>query len=169
MNIVPASQNNFSAAIGLLKKNNLPTEDLNPAKHLFVVEEDDKVVATIAVEYDHHNALLRSLSVAKEKRNSGIGRMLVEFIEDLVQKQGVQTIYLLTTTASDFFLKRAYKIIDRNAVPEFIKTTNEYSVLCPLSSTLMKKNFHEKENPFCLYREQQPQPDERGFRKNARR
>ena len=103
MNIVPASQNSFSAAIELLKKNNLPTEDLNPGTQLFVVEEDDKVVATVAVEYDYNDALLRSLCVSQEKRNSGVGNELVSFIEEYVRQQGVQTIFLLTTTAADFF------------------------------------------------------------------
>jgi amino-acid N-acetyltransferase len=141
MNIVPASQNSFSAAIALLKKNNLPTEDLDPGKQLFVVEEGDNVVATVAVEYNYNDALLRSLSVSEEKRKSGIGAELVEFIEGYVQKQGVQRIYLLTTTAADFFSKRGYTIIDRNNIPEFIKNTKEYSTICSSSSTLMKKEF----------------------------
>jgi len=141
MNIVPASQNSFSAAIALLKKNNLPTEDLDPGKQMFVVEEGDEVIATVAIEYDYNDALLRSLSVSKEKRNSGIGAELVEFIEDYVKKQGVQNIYLLTTTAADFFSKKGYKIIDRNTIPEFIKNTSEYSVLCASSSTVMKKEL----------------------------
>ncbi|MBO9681788.1 MAG: GNAT family N-acetyltransferase [Flavisolibacter sp.] len=141
MNIVPASQNSFSAAIALLKKNNLPTEDLDPGKQLFVVEEGDNVIATVAVEYNYTDALLRSLSVSPEKRNSGIGAELVQFIEDYVQKQGVQTVYLLTTTAADFFSKRGYTIIDRNNVPDFIKNTSEYSVICSSSSTIMKKEL----------------------------
>ena len=139
MNIVPDSQNNFSKAIQLLKKNNLPTEDINPGTQLFVVEEENNVVGTVAVEYNFNEALLRSLSVSEEKRNAGIGLMLVEFIEDYVQKQGVKSIYLLTTTAENFFLKRGYQKTDRNAVPDFIKNTKEYSVLCSSSSTLMKK------------------------------
>ncbi|HTM93852.1 MAG TPA: arsenic resistance N-acetyltransferase ArsN2 [Flavisolibacter sp.] len=141
MNIVPASQNSFSAAIALLKKNNLPTEDLDPGKQLFVVEEGDEVIATVAVEYNYADALLRSLSVSPEKRNSGIGAELVEFIEDYVQKQGVQTVYLLTTTAVDFFSKKGYTISDRSVVPDFIKNTSEYSVICSSSSTLMKKEL----------------------------
>jgi amino-acid N-acetyltransferase len=141
MNIVPASQNSFTAAIDLLKKNNLPTEDITSGTQLFVVEDGDEVVATIAVEYDYNDALLRSLSVSEEKRKSGIGAELVSFIEDYVQKQGVQAIFLLTTTAADFFSKRGYKIIDRNDVPEFIQNTKEYSVICASSSTLMKKKF----------------------------
>jgi amino-acid N-acetyltransferase len=141
VNIVPASQNSFSAAIDLLKKNNLPTEDLSPGTQLFVIEEGDEVVATVAVEYDYNDALLRSLSVSEEKRTSGIGKKLVVFVEDYVKKQGVQNIYLLTTTAEDFFLKRGYKTIGRNAVPDFIKNTSEYSVVCASSSTLMKKEL----------------------------
>ena len=137
MNIVPASQNSFSAAIELLKKNNLPTEDLNPGTQLFVVEEDDKVVATVAVEYDYNDALLRSLCVSQEKRNSGVGNELVSFIEEYVRQQGVQNIFLLTTTAADFFKKRGYTIIDRSNVPKFIRNTKEYSVICA-SSTLMR-------------------------------
>ena len=138
MNIVPASQNSFSAAIELLKKNNLPTEDLNPGTQLFVVEEDDKVVATVAVEYDYNDALLRSLCVSQEKRNSGVGNELVSFIEEYVRQQGVQNIFLLTTTAADFFKKRGYTILDRSNVPKFIRNTKEYSVICA-SSTLMRK------------------------------
>jgi amino-acid N-acetyltransferase len=141
MNIVPASQNSFSAAIALLKENNLPTEDLDPGKQLFVVEEGDRVIGTVAVEYDYNHALLRSLSVDEDKRASGIGATLVDFIEDYVRKQGVQAIYLLTTTAPDFFLKRGYEIMARNNVPAFIKNTKEYSIICASSSTLMKKDL----------------------------
>jgi amino-acid N-acetyltransferase len=144
MNIVPASQNSFSAAIDLLKRNNLPTEDITQGTQLFVVEEDNKVIATVAVEYDYNEALLRSLSVSEEKRNSGIGAELVSFIEDYVRKQGVQNIFLLTTTAADFFSRRGYKIIARSNVPEFIQNTTEYSVICASSSTLMKKSFHKE-------------------------
>ena len=141
MNIVPASQNSFSAAIALLKKNNLPTEDLDSGKQLFVVEEGDEVIATIAVEYDYNNALLRSLSVSEEKRRTGIGAELVRFVEDYVAEQGVQNIFLLTTTASQFFSSRGYQIVDRSNVPDFIKNTKEYSFICASSSILMKKDL----------------------------
>ena len=141
MNIAPASQNSFSGAIDLLKKNNLPTEDLHPGTQLFVVEEDNIVIATVAVEYDYNDALLRSLSVSEEKRTLGIGKKLVGFIEDYVKRQGVQNIFLLTTTAADFFSGRGYKIIDRTNIPAFIQNTKEYSVLCASSSTLMKKQL----------------------------
>jgi amino-acid N-acetyltransferase len=141
MNIVPASQNNFSCAVDLLKKNNLPTEDINPGTQLFVVEEENKVIATIAVECDYNNALLRSLSVSEEKRNSGIGKQLVDFIEDYVKNQGVQDIYILTTTADKFFAKREYQKIERAAAPPFIQNTSEFSSVCPSSAIIMRKQL----------------------------
>jgi amino-acid N-acetyltransferase len=105
------------------------------------VEDGDEVIATVAVEYDYNNALLRSLSVSEEKRKTGMGAELVSFIEDYVKKQGVQNVFLLTTTAADFFSKRGYKIIERSNVPDFIQNTTEYSVICASSSTLMKKEL----------------------------
>ena len=40
MNIVPITQNNFSSALSLLKKNQLPTEDISETTKLFVLEDE---------------------------------------------------------------------------------------------------------------------------------
>lgn len=139
MNIVPASQNSFSAAVRLLESCGLPTQDINPGTQLFVMEEGDKVIGTVAVEYDYHHALLRSLSVEENYRNKGIGEKLVDFIEDYVRQQGVQTIFILTTTASGFLLKRGYQKTERTEVPAFIQSTSEFRFICPSSAIVMKK------------------------------
>jgi amino-acid N-acetyltransferase len=141
MNILPASVDSFTAAIALLKKNGLPTEDVTAGTQLFVMEEENEVVGTIAVEYDYENALLRSLCVSKDKQKHGTGSLLVNFIEDYVRKQGVQQIYLLTTTAAGFFSKRGYTIIDRKDVPASIKGSAQFRSLCPATATLMKKQL----------------------------
>lgn len=141
MNIAPLTQNNFSSAIGLLKKNNLPTEDISEITKLFVLEDDQVVAGTIALEYSGKEALLRSLSVDQEKRNMGFGRELVDFIENFGKQQGVENIYLLTTTADEFFLKRGYIIVDRTLAPSFIRGTSEFSSVCPSSAVVMKKEL----------------------------
>jgi amino-acid N-acetyltransferase len=141
MNIVPASQNSFTAAIRLLQTCGLPTEDITPGTQLFVAEEDNEVIATVAVEYDYSNALLRSLCVDKHYRKKGIGEDLVSFIEDYVARQGVQNIYILTTTAENFFTKRGYQKDKRTEVPFFIQNTSEFSSLCSSSAVLMKKSI----------------------------
>lgn len=139
MNIVPITQNNFSSALNLLKKNQLPTEDISDRTKLFVLEDEQEIVGTIAIEYSHSEGLLRSLSVDQNKRNKGYGKTLVDFIERFALKEGISDVYLLTTTAEPFFNRNGYVSIDRNTVPEFIRQTSEFSSVCPSSAAVMKK------------------------------
>ena len=141
MNVVPASQNSFTAAIRLLEKCGLPTQGITSGTQLFVIEEANSVVGTVAAEYDYDNALLRSLSVADNRRNKGIGEALVDFIENYVRQLGVQNIYILTTTAEKFFSKRGYQTIERTKAPAFIQNTSEFTSLCPSSATVMRKQL----------------------------
>lgn len=135
-----ASPTAFAKAIALLKRNDLPVNDISQGTQLYVMEDDNKVVGTIAVEYDQDNALLRCLSVAGHTRNAGLGKMLVDFIEDYLSNQGVQNIYLLTTTAKNFFSNRGYAVIDRMAVAVFIGKASECSLVCPALATSIKKS-----------------------------
>jgi amino-acid N-acetyltransferase len=139
MNIVPASQNSLTAAIALLEICRLPTSDIQAQTKLFVMEEDATIIGTVAFEYGGGDALLRSLSVEANYRNKGIARRLVSFIENEARLQGVQNIYLLTTTAVDFFEKMGYQTAQRMRAPKFIQDTSEFASLCPSSATLMKK------------------------------
>jgi amino-acid N-acetyltransferase len=141
MNITTITQNNFTKAIRLLEQNGLPTKDLSAATKLFVLEESNEVVGTIALEHVEKDGLLRSLSVSSGKRKTGLGELLVRFIEDYAKKQGVENIYLLTTTAAHFFAKRGYKTINREDASPFLKSTSEYCSVCPASATVMMKTI----------------------------
>jgi amino-acid N-acetyltransferase len=139
MIMVPLTQNNFTAALDLLKKNNLPTEDISEATSLFVVEEDNSVIGTIALEYAGSEGLLRSLAVAEDHRQKGLGGELVSFIEAYAMRQGIQQLYLLTTTAEKFFAKRGYLVVERTAVSPFIQNSSEFASVCPSTAVVMKK------------------------------
>ena len=141
MNIVPITQNNFSSALSLLKKNQLPTEDVSERTKLFVLEDEQTISGTIAIEYSGTEGLLRSLSVDENKRSKGYGKTLVDFIENFASGEGVKNIYLLTTTAESFFSRNGYITIDRNTVPEFIRQSTEFSSVCPSSAVVMKKTL----------------------------
>ena len=141
MNIVPITQNNFSSALSLLKKNQLPTEDVSERTKLFVLEDEQTISGTIAIEYSGAEGLLRSLSVDENKRSKGYGKTLVDFIENFASGEGVKNIYLLTTTAESFFSRNGYITIDRNTVPEFIRQSTEFSSVCPSSAVVMKKTL----------------------------
>ena len=141
MHVLPASPERFSQAIALLEKNGLPTKDISPGTQLFVAEENGEMKGTIAVEYDFNDALLRSLCVDEHNRSKGTGEALVRFIEDYVQQQGIQNIYLLTTTAMSFFSRLGYRVVERHRVASFIQTTSEFTSVCPASATVMVKSL----------------------------
>lgn len=143
MRIIPASPDQFPNAIELISTSGLPVDDISSGTQLFVMEDSDEVIGTVAVEYNFNDALLRSLSVKENKRGHGVGQQLVDFIEDYVKKQGVLTIYLLTTTAAAFFQNRDYTIVPRETAPDFIQTTSEFRSVCPSTAVFMKKKLQD--------------------------
>ncbi|NJN03794.1 MAG: GNAT family N-acetyltransferase [Leptolyngbyaceae cyanobacterium RM1_1_2] len=85
--------------------------------------------------------LLRSLAIAQPHRRKNLGRQLVEEIETYAQYQGVKTLFLLTTTASDYFQKLGYHRCDRQQVPAEIANTSEFQHLCPDSAACLVKSL----------------------------
>lgn len=139
MNIYPVTQNDFSAALRLLQQNNLPTEDITDATPLFTLYHEGTLIGVVGLETSGEDGLLRSLCVDESKRTSGSGKQLVSFIENYAKERGLKNLYLLTTTAAQFFTNRSYETIDRSTVPPSIKATSEFASVCPSSATVMKK------------------------------
>jgi amino-acid N-acetyltransferase len=83
--------------------------------------------------------LLRSLAVPQEDRGRGVGTQLTHKAEDYARTLGVQALYLLTTTAPDFFARRGYQRIDRAAAPAPLQATTEFQSLCPSTAVCMVK------------------------------
>ena len=84
--------------------------------------------------------LLRSLAVSMGARGRGLGRALVSAMEDEARAAGVADIYLLTTTADRFFSKLGYVRIGRDEAPVAIRSTAQFSALCPSSAVVMRKS-----------------------------
>jgi amino-acid N-acetyltransferase len=141
MNIIEIDQNNFSKAISLLKNCNLPTEDITAATKLFVAIEGNEVVGTVGVEFYGKHALLRSLAVNDSRRGSGTGKLLVRFIEGFAKNNGITQIFLLTTTAPEFFSRLSYSTIKREDVSATVQQSSEFTSACPSSAIAMKKSL----------------------------
>jgi len=128
-------------AVSMLQQHNLPTGDLNDDKLLYILFDGDKAVGTAGLEIFDDCGLLRSVSVAREAQGKGYGSIINEEIEKFAKESGIECLYLLTTTAKDFFDKQGYCIIKKNDAPEAIQQTSEFSSLCPASAVLMKKRL----------------------------
>lgn len=95
-------------------------------------------------------ALLRSLAVAPDHRGSGIATALVTHAEQHAQSQGVTSVFLLTTTAEEFFRRRGYVATERSHAPDAIRATREFADLCPASSALLVKALANQQNIYTV-------------------
>jgi len=53
----------------------------------------------------------------------------------------VPAIYLLTTTAEQYFPKFGFERIARSDVPPGVQTSIEFTAACPSSATVMRKRL----------------------------
>lgn len=127
--------------VELLAACELPTEDVHEEKPLvfFGCREDGHLLAVVGVETGPRTALLRSLAVAPAARGRGLGRRLVAFVERLNAARDVPALYLLTTTAADFFRRLGYVDTPRERAPDAIRAGAQFSRLCPDNAHFLMK------------------------------
>ena len=128
--------------IALLAECNLPDADIDASSPIrfFGVRDGSVLVAVVGLELYPPVGLLRSLAVAPDFRARGTGRKLVAFSESFAAANGVQTLFLMTTTAERFFLALGYAQASRASAPAAIRGTSQFSTLCPDSSAFLSKH-----------------------------
>jgi amino-acid N-acetyltransferase len=141
MNVVPAQPSNLAGIRSLLESEGLPIEDLSveSLKHFFVLLDANEIIGAVGLEQYGNVALLRSLVVAPDHRKKGLGILLAEAAEALAASLGISSVFLLTTTAKDFFAARDFRVVPREDVPDAIRRSTEFSSLCPATATVMVK------------------------------
>jgi len=122
----------------LLAAARLPFDDLEAGRQDFVVAATGpKLVGCVALETYGDVALLRSLAVAEYRRGAGLGRALYDQIVVRARRQGLRRLFLLTTSAAPFFLRRGFEVVDRSAVPAHLTTSAQFAGLCPSSAACL--------------------------------
>ncbi|MBF0287317.1 MAG: GNAT family N-acetyltransferase [SAR324 cluster bacterium] len=126
----------------LLSNAKLPFTDLiTHLPHFVVGRKNNEVIGVIGLEILGEIALLRSLAVTGSYQGKGLSQILYEKILDHAKLQQVKTLYVLTTTAEDYFDKRGFLKIQRSEAPESIKATKQFSGLCPASAVCLVKDI----------------------------
>lgn len=132
----------FDAVEALLVGADLPVEDLPPdLEHFLGCGEQGAPDGVVGLEVFGEVALLRSLVVAKSFRGRGLGTRLVAAAEDHARNQEVHEIFLLTDTAEQFFRSLGYESADRAAAPASIRSTAQFTELCPATAAFMSKRL----------------------------
>ena len=144
MKIVRANRDDWNAVHSLLTAEDLPTDDMRPDDlgHFLVARQDGaghSVIATIGLQLFGSVGLLRSLVVGREERNSGLGAELVAALEATAVECAIEVLYLLTIDADRFFARLGFATVVRAEVPDIIRSTREFSELCPDDAIVMRK------------------------------
>jgi amino-acid N-acetyltransferase len=126
----------------LLMHAQLPVDGVAGSLPTFVVaEHDGRLVGAAGLELCGQDALLRSVVVAPEWRSRGLGRELVERVIAEGEARRLRALYLLTTTAEQYFPAFGFERTTRDGLPAGVRATAEFQTACPASATVMRKKL----------------------------
>jgi amino-acid N-acetyltransferase len=138
----PARPHDLRGALDLLGRSELTDRDVSEGwGHYFVVREDDgRVVGVAGLELHGEDGLLRSVAVDADYRGQGLAAALVEAVLQRAARVGLRSVYLLTTTARDYFARRGFSECARSEAPAAIRESWEWKSGCPSTAALMKRD-----------------------------
>ena len=133
-----ARPEDLAAVEALLKASALPTAGVASCIEDFLVAEaNGDIVGAIGMEIQGRYGLLRSAVVADGWKGKGIGRTLVRDLLSAVRSREVVSVYLLTTTAENYFPAFGFERVSRDVVPSELMSSEEFNGACPDTAIVM--------------------------------
>lgn len=140
MHIRVLDSSDWPAVLELLASSELDPAGLeNHAATTIVAWEATQLLGCAALEVYGSVGLVRSVAVASERRGSGLGSNLVTALFALAERQSLEQLYLLTTTAAPFFTQHGFQVIERDTAHPAIHASIQWQSVCPQSATLMRR------------------------------
>ena len=106
-----------------------------------VVKEHQHVVASAGLESYGGDGLLRSLAVAAHLRGIGLGARLLHDRLNTAKQLGMSRVFLLTTTAADFFLNHGFVPAERGSANSALRSSPEFTTACPATATCLVRKL----------------------------
>jgi amino-acid N-acetyltransferase len=138
--IAPATHDDERAVRALLLAADLPIDGLAigfPVGYA-IARRGDVVVGCAGLEHYGRDGLLRSVAVTPSERGNGIGVALVQDRLRAAQTGGLDSVYLLTTTAPAFFRQLGFDPCERSGVPPAVGSSPEFASICPTSAACLR-------------------------------
>jgi arsenite methyltransferase len=141
--IRPATPADLTPVRVLLAAAALPAEIEPSFGEGFAVAVDaaGRIVGATGIEL-HGDApphgLLRSAVVDPSWRGRGVGERLTRDRLDWARERGIGELWLLTTTAAEWFPRFGFVRADRADAPEPLRRSAEFTTACPASATAMR-------------------------------
>lgn len=100
---------------------------------------DGAVSGAVGLEVYGSQGLLRSLCVKPEERGKRTGARLVEAVTAEAMAAGISELYLLTTTADQYFERHGFARVERASVDGPVLKSIEFASACPKTAVVMAK------------------------------
>ena len=137
-----ATRQDYERVTALLRGAGLPLAGVTRSLTGFeVAERHGQLLGAVALEQYGDDGLLRSAVVDPSARGDGIGAALMNRILDVARERRLRAVYLLTTTAEEWFPRFGFTRVDRAEVPEAVKASLEFREACPESAIVMRRPF----------------------------
>ena len=136
--VISLNTSHLSNIETLLQKCELPFEDCNEhLNNFFGMTSGDKLIATGALQIIGSVALLRSIAVLPDYRGKGLAAVMTQHLLDQARSNRIGELYLLTEAAEGYFTRFEFRPVDRDTLPDEIKSTRQFESLCPSSAQAM--------------------------------
>jgi len=136
----PASGGDMDAIRRLLVAALLPSGDVGGPNQRFIVAcQNGRVVGCAGLETFGEDGQLRSMAVHWTSRNSGLGTRLHGRLLFEALQAGVRNLYVVTTTATDFFARQGYRKVQAADVPAGVVGSEEYKTFVPGGGVVMAR------------------------------
>ena len=138
----PARPSDLPQVLAMLGQAKLPAAGVaQELSHFFVADNGGTLVGAAGLELYEASARLRSVVVEDSWRGTGVGRSLIDRALDEARRQGVDDVFLLTTTAEHYFPRFGFTCVSRDSVTEDVKASVEFQGACPSSAVVMRKTL----------------------------
>lgn len=140
MHIRTAAPEDLPRIRELLTVADLPLEGLDEqfGPGYAVAVEEQQVIGAAGVERYGRWGLLRSVVTDPEWRGQGVAETLTRNRLAWAVTEGLEGVYLLTTTAAGYFPRLGFAQVDREELPLEIRESREFSSACPETAVAMR-------------------------------
>jgi amino-acid N-acetyltransferase len=127
------------AVAALLERTALPPDGLGEqfGEGYAVAVAEGRVVGAAGVEVYGDAGLLRSVAVDPEWQGTGLGQRLTRERLRWASARGLDTVYLMTTTAAGFFPRLGFEPVARDQVPAAVRGSLQFASVCPSTAAVM--------------------------------
>lgn len=136
-----ATASDLEAVKALLQAARLPIDGLEEqfGDKYAIAEHHGTAIGAEGIEIHGDAGLLRSAVVDAAWRGRGVGDALTCDRLAWAERHGLREVWLLTTTAADYFPRFGFEPAARDAAPAPLRRSREFAEACPASAVVMRR------------------------------